>query len=65
MKKLIIVILISVVFFIVVFVGNGIEKIDIIFVDLDNDDNGYILWEEVDDDEIYVYFFKIDINLDM
>lgn len=65
MKKLIIVILISVVFLIVVFVGNGIEKIDIIFVDLDNDDNGYILWEEVDDDEIYVYFFKIDINLDM
>ncbi|OJF68601.1 calcium-binding protein [Alteromonas sp. V450] len=65
MKKLTIATLISAALSTAAFAGNGIEKIDTTFVDLDNDDNGYISREEADDDEIYAHFSKIDTNSDM
>jgi len=42
MKKLTIATLISAALSTAAFAGNGIEKIDTTFADLDNDDNGYI-----------------------
>lgn len=65
MKKLTIATLISAALSTAAFAGNGIEKIDTTFADLDNDDNGYISREEADDDEIYAHFSKIDTNSDM
>ena len=65
MKKLTIATLISAALSTAAFAGNDIEKIDTTFVDLDNDDNGYISREEADDDEIYAHFSKIDTNSDM
>ena len=65
MKKLTIATLISAALSTGAFAGSDIEKIDTTFVDLDNDDNGYISREEADDDEIYAHFSKIDANSDM
>ncbi|MCZ8530054.1 calcium-binding protein [Alteromonas sp. PRIM-21] len=65
MKKLTIATLISAALSAGAFAGDDMEKIDTTFVDLDNDDNGYISREEADDDEIYAHFSKIDTNSDM
>ncbi|WP_394223204.1 calcium-binding protein [Alteromonas gracilis] len=65
MKKLTIATLISAALSAGAFAGNGLEKIDTTFADLDNDDNGYISREEADDDEIFAHFSKIDANSDM
>ena len=65
MKKLTIATLISAALSAGAFAGDDMEKIDTTFVDLDNDDNGYISREEADDDEIYAHFSKIDANSDM
>ena len=65
MKKLTIATLISAALSAGAFAGDDMEKIDTTFVDLDNDDNGYISQEEADDDEIYAHFSKIDANSDM
>lgn len=65
MKKLTIATLISAALSAGAFAGDDMEKIDTTFVDLDNDDNGYISREEADDDEIYEHFSKIDTNSDM
>ncbi|TKB02466.1 calcium-binding protein [Alteromonas portus] len=64
MKKLTIATLISAALSTGAFAGD-MKKIDTTFVDLDNDDNGYISKEEADDDEIYAHFSKIDTNSDM
>jgi Ca2+-binding EF-hand superfamily protein len=65
MKKLTIATLISAALSAGAFAGDGLEKIDTTFADLDNDDNGYISREEADDDEIYAHFAQIDTNSDM
>ena len=65
MKKLTIATLISAALSAGAFAGDNMEKIDTTFVDLDNDDNGYISREEADDDEIHAHFSKIDANSDM
>ena len=65
MKKLTIATLISAALSAGAFAGDDMEKIDTTFVDLDNDDNGYISREEADDDEIHTHFSKIDTNSDM
>lgn len=65
MKKLTIATLISAALSTGPFAGTDLDKIDTTFADLDNDDNGYISREEVDDDEIIAHFSKIDANSDM
>lgn len=65
MKKLTIATLISAALSAGAFAGDNMEKIDTTFVDLDNDDNGYISREEADDYEIHAHFSKIDANSDM
>ena len=65
MKKLTIATLIGAALSTGAFAGDDMEKIDTTFVDLDNDDNGYISREEADDDEIHAHFSKIDANSDM
>ena len=65
MKKLVLATLIGSAISASAFAGEGLEKIDTTFADLDNDDNGYISREEADDDEIFAHFAKIDVNSDM
>jgi hypothetical protein len=65
MKKLVLASLIGTALSASVVAGEGLEKIDTTFADLDNDDNRYISREEADDDEIFAHFSKIDANSDM
>lgn len=65
MKKLILASLIGTALSATAMAGEGLEKIDTTFADLDNDDNRYISREEADDDEIFAHFSTIDVNSDM